>query len=73
MLASPARPLSREAHLTKFRGCWAYAAEPLDPAGAETLIGMVDALETLQDVRALLSPMTQGTSGLRPQGNAAPL
>jgi 2-methylcitrate dehydratase PrpD len=60
MLASPARPLSREAHLTKFRGCWAYAADPLDPADAETLIGMVDALETLPDVGALLAPMTPG-------------
>ena len=60
MLASPARPLSRAAQLAKFRGCWAYAAEPLDPAGAEALIGMVDALETLPDVRALLAPMTPG-------------
>jgi 2-methylcitrate dehydratase PrpD len=60
MLASPARPLSREAHLAKFRRCWAYAAEPLDPAGVETLVGMVDALEALPDVRALLAPMTPG-------------
>ena len=58
MLASPARPLSRDAHLAKFRGCWAYAAAPLGPAGAETLIGLVDGLETLPDVRALLASMT---------------
>lgn len=58
MLASPANPLSCERHLAKFRACWAYAAEPLDPAGAETLIGLVDRLETLPDARALLAPMT---------------
>jgi aconitate decarboxylase len=60
MLASPARPLSREAHLKKFRGCWAHAAERLDPAGAEALIAMVDRLDTLPDARALLGHMTPG-------------
>ncbi|MDO9706807.1 MmgE/PrpD family protein [Paracraurococcus lichenis] len=58
MLASPARPLPREAHLSKFRACWTYAAEPLDPASAEALIGLVDRLETLPDVSALLVPLT---------------
>ena len=58
MLASPARPLSREAQLAKFRDCWAHAAAPLDPANAGTMIGLVDALETLPDVRALLDAMT---------------
>ncbi|WP_431272680.1 hypothetical protein [Dankookia sp. P2] len=57
MLASPARPLSREAHLAKFRDCWAHAADPLDPAGAEAMIGMVDRLEALPDVRVLLGTM----------------
>jgi 2-methylcitrate dehydratase PrpD len=66
MLASPARPLSRAACLDKFRGCWTYAAERLDPAGVEAVIGMVDALETLPDVRALLAPMTPGWGGPRP-------
>ena len=60
MLASPARPLSREAQLAKFHDCWAHAAAPLDPAGAGKLIGMVDAPETLPDVRALVAPMTPG-------------
>nr|WP_242481886.1 MmgE/PrpD family protein [Paracraurococcus ruber] len=55
MLASPANPLTREQHLAKFRSCWAYAAEPLDPAGAEALIGLVDRLETLPDLGPLLA------------------
>ena len=57
MLASPARPLSREQHLTKFHRCWSFAAEALGPADA--LVEMVDRLETLPDVRmmtALLQP-----------------
>lgn len=58
MLASPARPLSREAYLAKFRGCWPCAAEPLDPAGAEAVTDLVDRLEILPDVRVLLAPMT---------------
>ncbi len=60
MLASPTRPLSRAAQIEKFRGCWDYAAVPLDPAGAEAMIAMVDALETLPDTRALLARMTPG-------------
>lgn len=55
MLASPARPLSRTAQLTKFRACWAHAAVPLDPAGAEAVIGLVDGLETLPDLQPLLA------------------
>ncbi|WP_165982199.1 MmgE/PrpD family protein [Dankookia rubra] len=60
MLASPARPLSREAQLAKFHGCWAHAAAPLEPSGAGSLVGMMDVLEALPDVRALLAPMTPG-------------
>lgn len=51
MLASPARPLSRAAHLRKFRRCWSFAAEALGPA--EAVIELVDGLEHVSDVRAL--------------------
>ena len=54
MLANPARPLSREAHLTKFRRCWDFAADPLPEANREALIAMVDGLEDVADVRALV-------------------
>lgn len=51
MLANPARPLTREQHLAKFHRCWSFAAETLGPADA--LVGMVDRLETVADVRML--------------------
>jgi hypothetical protein len=59
MLASPGRRLSREQHLTKFRRCWEFAEAPLPATAREKLIEMVDALESLADVRdltALLAP-----------------
>jgi len=59
MLASPGRRLTREQHLRKFHRCWEFAAEPLPDTNRDALIAMVDALETLGDVRdltRLLSP-----------------
>lgn len=59
MLASAARPLTREAHLAKFRRCWSFAAAPLGEAAAERLVAMVDGLEAVHDLRdlaALLRP-----------------
>jgi aconitate decarboxylase len=51
MLANPARPLSPEQHLAKFRSCWSLAAAPLGPP--ESLIDMVEHLEELDDMRTL--------------------
>lgn len=59
MLASPERRLSRELHLKKFRRCWEFAADPLANEARETLIAMVDELETVGDMREvarLLAP-----------------
>jgi aconitate decarboxylase len=59
MLANPARPLTREAHLTKFRRCWHFAADPLPDHAREALIEMVDHLQDVADLRdlvRLLSP-----------------
>lgn len=53
MLAHPARPLTRSAHLAKFARCLAFAAEPLAPDMAPRLIEAVDRLEELDDVRLL--------------------
>jgi 2-methylcitrate dehydratase PrpD len=53
MLANPARPLTTEQHLAKFRRCLDFAATPLSPKTAERLIDAVDRLEALQDVRLL--------------------
>lgn len=57
VLAHPTRPLSRDAHLAKFRRCWSLSAEALGPA--EAMIEMVDHIEEVDDMRRLarlLSP-----------------
>ncbi len=56
MLASPARPLSREAQLSKFHRCWALSAEPL--GSPETVIALIDMLEDCADVRQLIACLT---------------
>jgi aconitate decarboxylase len=59
MLANPARPLTHDAHLAKFRRCWDFAAVPLLHAARETLIDMIDHLDDvteLRDVIRLLTP-----------------
>jgi 2-methylcitrate dehydratase PrpD len=58
MLASPGRRLSRDQHLAKFRRCWEFAQTPLPEQSREALIRMVDALETVEDVRELIALLT---------------
>jgi aconitate decarboxylase len=58
MLANPARPLTHEAHLAKFRRCWQFAADTLPAENREHLIEMVDRLETLTDLRDLIALLT---------------
>lgn len=53
MLAHPARPLTNEQHLTKFRRCLDFSAASLSPGSGERLIETVDRLEELDDVRLL--------------------
>ena len=57
VIGSPANPLSRERHLTKFRRNWVSGRTPLDPEIGEQLITMVDVLETVDDCRALTATM----------------
>jgi len=57
MLANPARRLTREQHIAKFRRCLDFAKEPLGPDAGDTLIGLVDRLEQLTDVRELTQPL----------------
>lgn len=51
---SPAKPMSREAHLEKFRRNIAHGRGGLPPENAEKLIAMVDDLESVADTRALI-------------------
>jgi 2-methylcitrate dehydratase PrpD len=60
MLANPARPLNREQHLAKFTRCLDFAAEPLAASTAQKLIGAVDRLEELEDIRLLANLAAAG-------------
>ena len=51
---NPAKPMSHEAHLAKFRRNWDSAAVALPPANAERLIDAVKQIESLPDVTALV-------------------
>jgi 2-methylcitrate dehydratase PrpD len=53
MLASPARPLTREQHLAKFRRCCEFGERPLSAAAREGLIDLVDGLDKLRDIGEL--------------------
>ncbi len=46
--------MSREAHVEKFRRNWVCGAVPLDEAKGERLIGLVDDLEAVADIRELI-------------------
>lgn len=54
-LGSPANPLSREAHLDKFRRCWSACAKPLAQDNGERVIERVDRLEALAELDELLA------------------
>jgi hypothetical protein len=57
MLANPARRLTRDQHLAKFRRCVDFAHKPLREGAGETLIELVDRLEGLTDIRELTEPL----------------
>jgi aconitate decarboxylase len=54
---SPARPMTRDAQLAKFRRNWLAGARTLPPAAGERLIALVDELETVGDVTRLIDLM----------------
>jgi aconitate decarboxylase len=58
VIGSPAKPLSRERHLEKFRRNWISGARPLDPIRGERMIEWVDSLEDLEDCTSLVDLMT---------------
>jgi 2-methylcitrate dehydratase PrpD len=54
---APAKPMGREAHLAKFRTNWISGAKPLPESAGERLIALVDDLEAVPDVAALVDLM----------------
>jgi len=54
---NPKKPLTRDAHLEKFRRNWKIAARPLREQDAQRLIDLVDHLEDVADVRELVDLM----------------
>jgi 2-methylcitrate dehydratase PrpD len=60
VLGNPLKPLSREAHLAKFRSNAAVALKPLSEASVERLIETVDHAEANQDVRVLADLLAGG-------------
>ena len=53
MLANPARQLTREQHLAKFRRCCTFSLDGLAPGAPARLVEMVDRLQEVEDVRLL--------------------
>jgi 2-methylcitrate dehydratase PrpD len=60
LLGTPQRPLSREAHLAKFRACCAFGFGDANPALEDALIAAADQLPELTDV-GLLGRLAAGT------------
>jgi aconitate decarboxylase len=54
MYGSPAKPMSRDAHLAKFRHNWVNGARRLDETKGEGLLRLIDNLEAVSDVRELV-------------------
>jgi len=54
MYGSPENPMSRDAHLTKFRLNWVSGAQPLAEPAGEQLIRLVDELEAVSDVSEIM-------------------
>jgi len=54
---SPAKPMSHDAHLAKFRQNWRWGRTPLPESAGEALIAMVDDLDAVADMRQLVDTM----------------
>ncbi len=54
---NPAKPMTREAHLAKFRTNWSSGAATLPAENAETLIERVDNIDAVADMREIVALM----------------
>lgn len=57
VLGAPGRPLERERHLAKFRRAATSGLRPMHAHGVQRLIDLVDDLQHLDDVRALVDAL----------------
>ncbi len=56
-IGHPDNPLSREAHLAKFRRCWTLAFGDAGRLRGERVIAMIDELNALTDLRTLVAEL----------------
>ena len=54
---NPAKPMSRDAHLLKFRSNWTSGAKALPAENAEKLIEMIDAIDAVANMREISALM----------------
>ena len=54
---NPAKPMTREAHLEKFRTNWRSGAVPLPVENGQTLIEMVEEIDAVSDMREIVGLM----------------
>ena len=50
----PGNPLTKEDHEKRFRDCLAFAKKPISRANAARMVSMIEDLENVEDVRALI-------------------
>jgi 2-methylcitrate dehydratase PrpD len=55
---TPENPVTFDDCIDKFRRCLAFAAKPLDHKKTESVIDLVANLETVQDIRQLITLLT---------------
>ena len=55
---NPNKPLTRDAHLAKFRRNWKAATISLSAEKGEELINNIDCLEEVEDIRSLIDLAT---------------
>jgi len=53
VLGSPEKPLSRTAHLHKFRRCWQHGGQPTPAGNADRIIDLVEHLEDVSNIGEL--------------------
>lgn len=61
-LGSPARPLTQQQHLAKFRRCCQAAPNPLSESQIQQIIDMTDALENVENVEQLIKISLPGAA-----------